>query len=183
MRMRVQSLAWFSGLLQAAVWVADAALIWCGSGCGVDCSYSSDSTLACELPYAAGGALKRKRERETALKKFTRLKQWNFFLARVITSGWFRDQSPGWCSLWCPILRPLLPLACMGRKRAWQDPVGWDVWSNCLSERETESVKNSPVCQNLNCLRGGFHKKRKYLHMKIITGHMCLLSMCYWMLS
>ena len=49
---------------KAAAWAADAAWIQHCCGCGIGLSCSSNSTLAWELPYAAGVALKRKRKKE-----------------------------------------------------------------------------------------------------------------------
>ena len=57
---------WFKdlALLQAVVQVRDVTWIQCCCGYGIDPSCSSNSTLAQELPCAAGAAVKRKKERE-----------------------------------------------------------------------------------------------------------------------
>ena len=63
MRMQVWSLVPLSGLLRAVTYVADEAHIWCGCGCG--CRQGDVALiwhLAWELPYAAGAALKSKKQ-------------------------------------------------------------------------------------------------------------------------
>ena len=50
-------------LVGAVVEVTDVARIWHCCGCGIGWHYSSDLTLAWELPYALGAALKRQEKK------------------------------------------------------------------------------------------------------------------------